>query len=167
MQEVVPKDWSEKGTERLSDLSEVTQYPNCLCVREGKKVKVRWVIVRLWVGQGEKKYFVQKVLWCEALSTVAGSCGRPGQLPVQFGRQQSEEVQLVFSKNSSAAAQTAWEMLKFILRHEIYAQLVEWQAEIMGVWKLEGLWASFRFSRHSFTHVTAMTTAASPNWRHQ
>lgn len=47
MQEVVPKDWSEKGTERLSDLSEVTQYPDCLCVRVGKKVKVRWVIVRL------------------------------------------------------------------------------------------------------------------------
>ena len=67
-------------------------------------------------------------LWQEAVDGEARAAANPIW-------QQSEEVQLIFSKDSSAAAETAWEMLKLILRHEIYAQLVEWQAEIMGVWK--------------------------------
>lgn len=45
MQEVVLKDWSEQ--ERLNDLFEVTQFPNCLCERGGKKVEAWWVIDRL------------------------------------------------------------------------------------------------------------------------
>ena len=102
MQEVVLKDWSEQ--ERLNDLFEVTQFPNCLCERGGKKVEVWWVIDRLWVGQGEKEYFVQNVWWYEALNMGRKLWkGRPGELPVQFGRQQAK-VQLIFSKSSSEAA---------------------------------------------------------------
>lgn len=94
----------------------------------------------------------------------AAGKGRLGQLPALFGRQQKGKVRLIFSKSSSA-----WEMQKLIFRRETYTGLLEWQAEIMGVWEQEGRCVSLRFFNVQFhTQVrSAMSTAASPNRRHQ
>lgn len=53
----------------------------------------------------------------------------------------------LFLARAVLVAQIAWEMLKLILRHEIYAQLVQWQADIMCL--SAGPWSSFKMQLHT------------------
>lgn len=57
------------------------------------------------MGQGEKCILCRTYGDMKPLNTGRKLWkGRPGQLPVQFGRQQTEEVQLIFSKSSSGSS---------------------------------------------------------------